>query len=57
MSFAGVLHYVRNEHAGMWFTRVIFEPNLMIKENIISTASVLGRNGVGLWMKDRNPTS
>jgi hypothetical protein len=36
----------------------IFLSYLKIKENLISTASVFGRNGVGfIQRKDRNPTS
>jgi hypothetical protein len=48
-----------NKHAGRMIYQGIlfFESYLKIKENIISTASIFGRIGVGLRMKDRNPTS
>ncbi len=47
----------KNVNAGMVNQGIFFESNLKIKENTISTASVFGRIGVGLWTKDRNPTS
>jgi hypothetical protein len=48
----------RKEHAGRVIPRVfLLNPALKIKENIISTASSFGRIGIGLRMKDRNPTS
>jgi hypothetical protein len=48
----------KNEHAGRVITRVFFfESCLKIKETIISTASSFGKIGVGLWTKERNPTS
>ncbi len=45
-----------NEHAGRVITGDFFKSCLKIKENIISTASSFYWIGVGLWMKDRNPT-
>jgi hypothetical protein len=59
MSFAGVPHYLRNKHAGRVIYQgiFVFEFYLKIKKNIISTASVFGRIGVGLRMKDRNLAS
>jgi hypothetical protein len=36
---------------------IFSESYLKIKENIISTAPIFGRIGVGLQTKDRNPTS
>ena len=58
MSFAGVPHCVQNEHAGRVIYQGIlfFESYLKTKDNIISTASVFGRIGVGLLTKDRNST-
>jgi hypothetical protein len=58
MLFAGGPHYLRKGTC-RWvvYQGIFFEYYLKIKENIISTAFVFGRVGVGLRTKDRNPTS